>query len=589
MSDQVTTELRLEFEQLIVQMFNENLTASEDARLMEIVASSPELRQLYVDQILSDTLLRWTYADCSEAAAELIPDFALEAPVELAPSQTLVSVKREFRSWYGAVASIAVLLAVAFCAVFLWPTRDKKTAAPLLVSGPQQPAVVAMLIDSEDAVWANSIGELKYGMSFREGERLALDSGLVRLAFECGAGVTLKGPAILELRSAWKAVLHRGKLAAVVPEDARGFTVLTPDMKIVDLGTKFGAEVDATGQAKVQVYEGEVTVRSRKAPEAEESLLLSSKVRSHYSQSPADFTDIHLASVDSSDVVSLPSLEQLQLVRTGQYPPAIQSMPLSEALSRLGASSASDQPSNFSQAWLAEDFSPFQHADSGREGLHPWIVDGKFARVTLLDTPLRWQSISGDPYVIEMDGRDPAFPSLCNRLETRLPGRIAQDFYFSFLGRYQGLDPNDFFALWFDNSLDVGVSHSAKPNAGIRFGEYFARAKLDHQDGRPVMGNDVRFFLVGRVRKSSKGKFNHLELWINPDVESIGPPDLQVKLPPEQGAASLSTLGFRMGKDTEPQDKLWIDRLLIDFSLQNVLQARPSTDSSPNPPAISPK
>ncbi|EAQ80623.1 FecR domain-containing protein [Blastopirellula marina] len=571
MSDQVPTELRLEFEQLIVQLFNENLTASEDARLMEIVESSPELRQLYVDQILSDTLLQWTYADCSEAAAELIPDFVFEEPVELAQRQTLVSANQEFRRWFGPVVSIAALLAIACCAVFLWPTGNKHPSTPDLVSGSPPPAVVAMLIDSEDAVWADSIGELKYGMSFREGERLALDSGLVRLAFECGAGVTLKGPAILELSSAWKAVLHRGKLAAVVPEDARGFTVLTPDMKIVDLGTKFGAEVDSTGQAKVQVYEGEVTVRSRKAPAAEEALLLSSKVRSHYSQSPADFTDIHLASVDSSDVVSLPSLEQLQLVRTGQYPPAIQSMPLSEALSRLGASATADRRPNFSRAWLAEDFSPFQHADSDQAGLHPWIVDGKFARVTVLDTPLHWQSISGDPYVIEMDGRDPAFPSLCNRLETRLPGRISQDFYFSFLGRYQGLDPNDFFALWFDNSLDVGVSHSAKPNAGIRFGDYFARIKLDHQDTRPVLGNDVRFFLVGRVRKSNQGKFNLLELWIDPDVKSIGPPDLQVSLPPDQGAESLSTLGFRMGKDTEPQDKLWIDRLLVDFSLQNVL------------------
>lgn len=116
-------------------------------------------------------------------------------------------------------------------------------------------------------------------------------------------------------------------------------------------------------------------------------------------------------------------------------------------------------------------------------------MDSKFARVVRPAEPLQWQTNSGDAYVIEMDGRDPAFPSLCNRIQTRLPSPLTDDFFFSFLGKYHGLDSDDFFALWFDNSLGTGISHANTPNAGIRFGDFFARAKIEYPSTTPVTGD----------------------------------------------------------------------------------------------------
>ncbi|MEW4565507.1 FecR domain-containing protein [Bremerella sp. JC770] len=580
MSDYIPTELRREFEQLLCSYLNGNLSEADDARLTQLLESSSEFRQTYVDQVLSDTLLEWSQIDYSAHSTTQETEQVEVATSPKATSQSLVASKRRLTIWQGGGLILAGLAAMVLIVISLGPSGPNDQAHDLAderaIPSSKQPTIAAILIDSEDAVLSDASGRLEYGMPLHAGERLSLDSGLVRLAFECGSGVTLQGPAQLEFHSAWKAVLHRGKLAAVVPEEARGFTIYTPDMKIVDLGTKFGAEVDANGQASIQVYEGEVTVESRTTPELKEPMLLSSKAKAHYTQLPNDMTDISLVSVDSNDRVSLPSLEQIHLARSGQYPPAMHTMPLSEALMRLGTRPTATKPTAPLKAWLIEDFSPFREDENDKGAVHPWIVDGKFARVAHLDEPLQWQGISGDPYVIEMDGRDPAFPSLCNRLETRLPKPLDQDFWFSFLGRYQGLDPDDFFALWFDNYLGTGISHSTRPNAGIRFGQYFARLKIDHQDNRPVTGNDVRFFLVGRLSKSNKNKFNQIELWIDPDVNSLGPPDLQFELPANEGDKSLSTLGFRMGKDTEPTDKLWIDRLLIDFDQRNVLQA-PST------------
>ena len=82
--------------------------------------------------------------------------------------------------------------------------------------------------------------------------------GLAEIEFDCGARVILQGPAGLRLLSGRSARLLKGKLTARVPARARGFTVLTPHNKVVDLGTEFGLSVDDDGAATVRVFTGEV-------------------------------------------------------------------------------------------------------------------------------------------------------------------------------------------------------------------------------------------------------------------------------------------------------------------------------------------
>ncbi len=588
MNDFSATNTTHEFEQLLNKLLHEKLTATEDERLIQLLETSPELRRVYVDHVWSDTFLKWTFCESSDQAPADFGDL-VEANCGTKPLESglpiLISPKSRRRSVFlGAVGLLCAGLSVFLLSLLLLgPGENAREPVETVGKIPRLPKFVAVLIDSEDAVWKEPDSHMEYGMSYREGDQIELKSGLIRLAFHCGAGVVLQGPALLELCSDAQALLHHGKLAAVVPDGAASFTVLTPDMQIVDLGTKFGAEVNASGQASVHVYEGEVSVQPRLGPSLDEALLLRADTRPKFSQIHNEHPGISVVSVDSNDIASVPSLEQLRLVRSGQYPPHARTVPLAIPVTSPQANPSALPKLSQNKVWLSESFYPSNSLQASTDRAHPWIVDGKFSRIVLLEEPLCWQSLTGDSFVMELDGRDPAFPSLCNRLEARLPQSLQQDFYFSFLGRYHGLDPDDFFSLWFDNILGAGISHANMPNVGIRFGDFFARMRLDQYAATAVIDGDATFFLVGQLQKLGKPKFSRISLWINPELNTWGPPHLEVEIPMRSGPMSLSTLGFRMGKDTEPDDKLWLDRLLIGYQLEEVLHSTGDTKGNSDP------
>ena len=88
---------------------------------------------------------------------------------------------------------------------------------------------------------------------------IKLKSGIVRLDFFSGARVLLTGPAEFELISKDRAICRSGKLSAEVPPQARGFTIVTPEGEVRDLGTAFGMNV-GTGGSDIHVIEGEVEI-----------------------------------------------------------------------------------------------------------------------------------------------------------------------------------------------------------------------------------------------------------------------------------------------------------------------------------------
>ena len=152
---------------------------------------------------------------------------------------------------FFAVSSRAALLAVA-CMAFA-------VGVFLILQQRAVPKAVATLVRAENCKWAGSdLPTLEY--SKLSPGTLALLEGMATLAFESGAVVTLEAPTRLQIRDAMHCRLLEGAVTAEVPESAHGFTIEAPDLKVIDLGTKFGLTASAVGNSQVRVFEGEVDV-----------------------------------------------------------------------------------------------------------------------------------------------------------------------------------------------------------------------------------------------------------------------------------------------------------------------------------------
>lgn len=117
---------------------------------------------------------------------------------------------------------------------------------------------VAVFIDALNVEWS---GDRKpaVGSALPPG-KYELRNGVAQLEFHSSARMSLEGPATLNIDSAFGVSLLEGTLRAYVPQHARGFSVSTSHVKVVDYGTDFTVTVSA-GIARVQVVEGEVELQ----------------------------------------------------------------------------------------------------------------------------------------------------------------------------------------------------------------------------------------------------------------------------------------------------------------------------------------
>lgn len=211
------------------------LSETEFAELQDALRRNPELRQTLLECRALESALRVTAA--AETAQHPPP-----APAGFPGHWRTQS--------YALAASIALLLAAG--ATVLW------RGAPQSQNVQNTPfdRGVAVLSRTLAVEWVGGRGP-QAGDSIPPG-RWQLASGVAELEFYNGASVILQGPADLEISSADGGILHAGKLRAQVPEHAHGFTITSPDVKLVDLGTAFGMEVGSPDGTDVHVFEGKV-------------------------------------------------------------------------------------------------------------------------------------------------------------------------------------------------------------------------------------------------------------------------------------------------------------------------------------------
>jgi hypothetical protein len=146
----------------------------------------------------------------------------------------------------GAVAAAAAVVLAAGAG--WWLGRERPDTAG-------HGSSVAWLVNAQNCQWSDDVSPAG---DMRAGKVLTLERGLAEVEFRCGARLVLEGPARLELLSARSARLVRGKLTARVPAPVTGFEIVSPQGKVIDLGTEFGVAVADGGATEVYVFEGQV-------------------------------------------------------------------------------------------------------------------------------------------------------------------------------------------------------------------------------------------------------------------------------------------------------------------------------------------
>jgi hypothetical protein len=212
------------------------LSSEEEAALRADVVRDPKLRAAYVEQAWLHASLR-TERDLSATVAEQAP---------LAAAVVGLSRKSRALDWMAAAFAVAACVALLFG---VWAVVNRTSTEP----------AIATLVQADGCKWAGSDLPTMTNSQLGAG-KLALVEGIAVLKFKSGAVVTLEAPSTLEMLSAMHCRLIEGTLTAEVPESAHGFTIDTADMKVIDLGTRFGLTSGAAGNSQVRVFEGEVEV-----------------------------------------------------------------------------------------------------------------------------------------------------------------------------------------------------------------------------------------------------------------------------------------------------------------------------------------
>jgi hypothetical protein len=309
---------------LLEALLEGRLSETQQARLNELLAGDPETRRSYVQYMTTLAGVRRylkgkpAFLDgVNEPPAEGAATGSIPAPIaeasESGPAIVPPTITPPSPGVLGFIADcfrlggdfvarpmVLMLVAAGLLAAVLFvvvPLVNRQPggnspAAPIAdgTTKPDELVVIARITNSHSAQWQDG-AMLPVGQSLLAvGQKLSLDSGLVEISFDNGARVLLEGPAELILDSPMHATLAHGQLTAEIPESAIGFTIQTPMVNVVDLGTKFGVRVSPKGMTDVAVFSGEVVASPRDAKvDSEEGIrVLADEVRRFWNGSTVD-------------------------------------------------------------------------------------------------------------------------------------------------------------------------------------------------------------------------------------------------------------------------------------------------------------
>lgn len=229
-----------ELDRLVLALCDDLITADEHRILQDKLLSDEDARMRYVKLMQLHNLLELEgQNDTSLGHAEVVP-------IEL-----YLNKQRRSSVRWSLMAAAALLVGVAVMMRLVMGPE-----APPLASvnfAPHSEYSVTHQAGSDDVPAANTMAP---------GSSLDLRQGTVELHLASGVHAVIQAPASLILEDQSHLKLREGTAWFNVPAGAVGFEVLTPQLRVVDLGTEFGviSNSDKNERDKVHVFKGKVEV-----------------------------------------------------------------------------------------------------------------------------------------------------------------------------------------------------------------------------------------------------------------------------------------------------------------------------------------
>ncbi len=209
--------------ELIDAYLNDSLSETDSAMLNRMLDDSRAARDEFRNRIAFHDALCEHFSDADEMLGFELPNAEPKKP-------------RYPPAWIATAAAIVV------AAVSFWKPEDQ--------------APIATLIHAASPTWVtNSAQNLSAGWH-------ELKSGLAVLKIGDGVRLAVEGPARFQLHDAMSMTVERGRISAQIEESGHGFTIETPEGRIVDFGTRFGVHVRETGETEAHVFEGAIDVEN---------------------------------------------------------------------------------------------------------------------------------------------------------------------------------------------------------------------------------------------------------------------------------------------------------------------------------------
>lgn len=237
----------------------EQLTPEQSRELLEHLTLEPRLREAFNQpgSFTAGVMKRYesespaSRTDFREAVMQKAQSTGHMTQAKASPSIFLPKILP-----WGIAALFAILFALSYS------TTPKKQPAPTTQSDrvhlPEEVPPTAILVAEADADF--SPNHRPQGVRFLPGF-YDLRSGAIHLRFLNGVDLAIRGPARFKIHDSLNVDLEQGAARALVPESGHLFTINTPAMRVIDLGTEFGVVANGDDQSsEVRVFDGKVHV-----------------------------------------------------------------------------------------------------------------------------------------------------------------------------------------------------------------------------------------------------------------------------------------------------------------------------------------